>query len=135
MSQSEATTNLIVWIVMAIAIAGSITYLYSSYSYLGEPSVPSKTMVDDYTGKVIQVDHPTTFSGGFLFSSSRTDTYVTFDNNKTYWASGYQSIVSGLIYHVHSVTTIDYGPKAMGNGTLTTIVNTFSLQTDKKEEP
>jgi hypothetical protein len=129
MSQSEAATKLIAYIVMAVVIAGSITYLYSSYSYLGEPSVPSKTLVDDYTGKVIQVDHPTTFSGGFLLSSSRTDTYVTFDNNKTYWASSYQSIVPGLVYHVHSVTTIDYGPKAMGNGTLTTVENTFEAVT------
>lgn len=114
-------------VILAIVVGGSIFYLFNSYSYLGEPNQASKISIADYTGKVIQVDHLTTNSGGFLFgSSSRTDTYVSFDNNQTYWINGFNTFIIGNIYHVHSVTTIEYGPKAMGNGTLTTIVNTIT---------
>jgi hypothetical protein len=112
---------------IAVGVIVSIS-LITSYSYLLSPTPPSKVTVSDYTGKVIQVDHPTSTSGGFLFSSSRTDTYATFDNNVTYWTTGYQPLVVGLTYHVHSVTTIDYGAKAAGNGTLTTTVNTFEAK-------
>lgn len=112
-------------IVIMIGV-GCFLYLAQSYAYLLEPSPPDTITISDYTGKVIQVDHPTYTTGGLWVSSSHIDTYVTFDNNLTYWKSGYEVIVKGYVYHVHSVKTVSYGARAMGNGTLTEIENTFS---------
>lgn len=122
-------------IICALAITLAIIIpLPLLYPEIFFPKGGRVTTITDYTGKVIQVDHPTTTSGGLFFSNSRTDTYVTFDNNNTYWAPGYQIIVVGYTYHVHSVTTILYGAAASANqtspfdhnATLTTTVNTFN---------
>lgn len=99
-----------------------------SFAYLAEQKALVDTVVvSDYIGKVIQIDHVATTSGGFLSSSTRQDTYVTFDNGVTYWFSGYVTIIEGYTYHVHSVQTTSYGARAMGNGTLTRTLNTFTL--------
>jgi hypothetical protein len=92
---------------------------------------PAETITEDYTGKVIQVDHVTTTSSGLFFgSSSRTDTYVTFDNGQTYWATGYIVIIEGYTYHVHTVKIIQYGTglnsTAFQQGSVTTTINTFT---------
>lgn len=128
MSSLASPTKLLTFmLVLAIGI-GSCVYLAQSYAYLFEPTPPDKVSISDYTGVVIQVDQPTHISGGLFFSSSRTDTYVTFDNNQTYWIPDYQVIVEGRQYHVHSVKTVSYGARAMGNGTLTRIENTFVMK-------
>lgn len=89
--------------------------------------VPQDTVkVSEYTGKVIQVDHISSTSGGLFFTSTRQDTYVTFDNGQTYWKYGYVPIIEGQIYNVVSVKTTSYGVRAGGNGTLTYTENTFT---------
>lgn len=123
---SQGASQGIVWGIIIVMIVGSAVYMFNSYSYLLSPAQPSKTVITNYTGKVIQVDHVTHTSGGLFFSSSRTDTYVTFDNGQTYWKPGYEVVIEGYIYQVHSVKTTVYGPQAGGNGTLTTTENTFS---------
>lgn len=123
---SRGASQGLVWGITIILIVGSVGYLFNSYSYLLSPVQSPKTVIADYTGKVIQVDHVTHTSGGLFFTSSRTDTYVTFDNGQTYWKPGYEVVIEGYSYHVHSVKTTVYGPQAGGNGTLTTTENTFS---------
>lgn len=103
--------------------------IFYNHVYLkGIADQPVQIFIENYKGKVIQVDRITTTTGGFLFSNSRSDTYVTFDNGKTYWLSGNHIILENYVYYVHSETTIKYGSQAGGNGTLTTTVNTLTQE-------
>jgi hypothetical protein len=119
-------------ILKAIAVAAIIVSILALIVSLYAESVAPKDTVEvyDYRGKVVQVDHVTTTTGGLFFTSTRTDTYVTFDNGRTYWQNGYQIIIEGFTYNVHTVETTRYGAKAFGNGTATTVENTFTLVGD-----
>jgi hypothetical protein len=126
---SKAYSALIIFS-LVISVAISCAAIYLAF-YRNTESTDTVTL--DYTGKVTQVDHITTTTSGFLFfsGSSRQDTYVTFDNGQTYWKPGYETIVEGQTYHVHTVKTIEYGIGSnstgpLNKGSTTTIINTFT---------